>query len=315
MSKEKQRVLVFGTTGEIGSRIARGCVDAGHTVTGVSRGSNTRHCVSLDGVELVNGDKGNREFLAQLVRGREFDVVIDSVPSTEDVGLAFEHLNGRIEHYFMCGSTGTFVPLLYLPADENHPWREKTYCNFYAQSQRDAVALELWEQHGFPVTIFRPTNIIGRGRIPLELWGGRNIRYWQLLKAGQPVDMPGSGNVLLQSGCNDDLASAFVRAVAKGQEIAGEIFIISSRKAITLDHYLAVARDLLDSDSSVQYLSAEEILQRRPEDATEGGLGFLLEHMCFDIGKAESVLGYSPCYSPEEGLTEALKWCLEEGLL
>ena len=315
MSNGQQRVLVFGTTGEIGGRIARGCADAGYAVTGVSRGRNTRSCVSLEGVELLTGDKGDAEFLAQLARGREYDVVIDSVPGTEHVRLVCEYFNGRIGHYFMCGSTGTFVPLLYLPADEHHPWREKTYCNFYAQSQRDAVALELWEQNGFPVTIFRPTNIIGRGRIPLELWGGRSLRYWQLVKAGEPVEVPGNGNVLLQSGCNDDLASAFVKGVSKGGEIAGEIFAISSKKAITLNHYLAVAKEVLHSDSPVEYLSAEEILQRRPDDATAGGLQFLLEHMCFDIGKAERMLGYCPQYSPEAGLTLALEWCLEEGLL
>ena len=65
----------------------------------------------------------------------------------------------------MCGSTGVYVPLLYLPADEDHPWREKTPVNFYHQSQRDDVALALWEKESFPVTIFRPTNIIGAGRI------------------------------------------------------------------------------------------------------------------------------------------------------
>jgi len=315
MSKDRQRVLVFGATGEIGGRIARGCADAGHVVTGVSRGTNTRHHPSLNGVEMVTGDKTDPEFVAQLARDREYDVVIDSVPSTDDVALACEHFNGRIGHYLMCSSTGTYVPLLYMPADEDHPWREETYCNFYAASQRDAFALDLWEQHGFPVTILRPTNIIGYGRAPLELWGGRSIRYWQMVKAGEPADMPGDGKVLLQSGCNDDLATAFALAVPKGDEIAGEVFIISSRKAITLDRFLAVGREILGSDSPVQYLSPEEILRRRPGDATEGGLQFLVEHMCFDIDKAESVLGYSPRHSPEEGLEKALRWCLDEGLL
>ena len=315
MSNETKNVLVFGATGEIGGRIARQCVDAGHRVTGVTRGKNTRPHVSLDGVELITGDKGDGDFLARLAVENTFDVVVDSVPGTEHVKLAFEHFNGKIGLYLMCGSTGTFVPLQYLPADENHPWREETYCNFYDQCVRDAYALSLWEEHGFPVTILRPTNIIGRGRIPLDLWGGRNIRYWQRVKAGEPVEVPLSGNVLVQSGCNDDLASAFVKAASKGQEIAGEVFIISSKKAITHDQYLAAAKDVLKSDSPVEHLAAQEILKRHPQDVDADGLGFLVEHMCFDIGKAETILGYCPRYSPEQGLTQALAWCMEEGLL
>ena len=143
MPQGQSRILVFGATGEIGSRIARGCVDEGHRVTGVSRGKNNRHRVSLDGVDLMTGDKGNIKFLEQLTRRINFDVVIDSVPSIEHVKLVFEHFNGKIGHYFLCSSTGTFVPLLYFPADEKHPWREKTYCNFYTQSQRDAHTLDL----------------------------------------------------------------------------------------------------------------------------------------------------------------------------
>ena len=271
MSNGRRRVLILGATGEIGSRVARGCVDAGHSVTGVSRGTNTLHRVSLDGVELMTGNMDDADFLKRLAGEREFDVVVHTFyPKTEHVKLAFEHFKGRIAHYFICSSTGTFVPLRYLPADEKHPWREKTYCNSYDQSQRDVYALDLWEEHGFPVAIFRPTNIIGRGRVPLDLWGGRNIRYWQHLRAGEPVEIPGSGNALLQSGCNDDLADAFVKAVPKGREITGEIFIISSKKAITLDRYLAVARDALKSNSRAVPVGGRDPAEASTEDHGSG---------------------------------------------
>ncbi|MBU4285352.1 MAG: NAD-dependent epimerase/dehydratase family protein, partial [Verrucomicrobia bacterium] len=276
-----KKILVFGATGEIGSRVARGCVEMGHEVTGASRGINKRHRIDLHGVELIYGDKKDKEFLKTL-SAKNFNVVIDTVPGIEDVESAHKYFNGRIEHYFMCSSTGTFVPLRYLPADEDHPWREKTAVNFYRQCERDMFALKLHKEDGFPVTIFRPTNIIGAGRVPLELWGGRDISYFQLLKEGKPVEVPGDGTTLVQSGCNDDLAAAFVKGAGKGKEINGEIFIISCRKAITLNRYLQTAREVLKSSSPVEYLSIREILARRPE-VSPGGLNFLAEHMCFDI--------------------------------
>lgn len=310
-----KHVLVFGTTGEIGARIARGCVDAGHQVTGVSRGTNTRHRVNLDGVELLEFDKRDPSSYEAHLATREFDAVIDSTPAPEDVTAVFDRFADRIEHYFICSSTGTYVPLLYLPADEQHPWRDETEVNFFAQSERDAYALQLYEEHRFPVTIFRPTNIIGRGRVPLETWGGRSIRYFKLLQASETVEIPFTGNILVQSGHNEDLASAFVSGVSCGAEVSGEIFNISCKRAITLDRYVGVAKEVLKSNSQVDTLSIDEILERRGDDASYGGLRFLIEHMCFDMSKAERMLGYAPCYTAEQGLEDALVWCMDEGLI
>ena len=314
MSNNSKKVLVLGATGEIGSRIARGCVEAEYETTGVTRGMNTRHRVNTEGVKYVAGDKGDESFFLSVIAKRDFDIIIDTVPATEHIKLAYKYFKGRIEHYFMCSSTGTFVPLLYLPADENHPWREETPVNFYLQCQRDQYALSLWKEEGFPVTIFRPTNIIGPGRIPLELWGGRNPVYFRLMRQGKPVEIPVAGNVLIQSGYNDDLATAFVKAITRGDNILGEIFIISSKKAITLDQYFSTAKEILRSASPVEYVSIEEILRRHPGETSKGGLRFLVEHMCFDIGKAQEILGYSPKYSTEQGLEKALEWCLDQDL-
>jgi nucleoside-diphosphate-sugar epimerase len=312
---QPKRVLVLGTTGECGGRIAKGCVDAGHQVSGVSRNKNQAPTVNLDGVERLQGDKGDPETFTSVLAGREFDVVVDSVPKTEDVKVAFEHLNGRIEHYFMISSTGTYAPLLTCPADESNPWREETGINFYWQSQRDTYALGLFKDHGFPATIFRPTNIIGRHRIPLELWGGRNIKYFQLMREGKTVEIPETDQILLQSGCNDDLATAFVLGASEGPEINGQIYIISCKRAVTLATYFQAAREILGSKSEAEVLPIDAIAERRADDVDIGGMQFLVEHMCFDIGKAERELGYAPKVSMEQGLEQALQWCLDEGLL
>ena len=315
MSANGKKVLLFGVTGELGSRIGRFCVDAGHQVAGVSRGVHQLHRVDLAGVELITGDKDDEKFMQTLAAGRQFDVVIDTMPTPAQMECTFKNFNGKIEHYLMCSSTGVYQPIQYCPADEKHPWREKTPLNFYNKSVRDARALEMWEQDGFPVTIFRPTVILGRGRVPLELWGGRNIRFWQLMKQSKPVEIPIQDNALLQGGCNDDLSTAFANAVAKGEQINGQTYIISCAKAVTLKHYFEVAKDFLNSKSPVELLPMGEIFKRRPEDVSETGLMFPAGHMCFDISKARRDLDYDPKISTDQGLLNALQWCTEEGLL
>lgn len=307
------KVLVFGATGEIGGRIARGCVDAGYQVIGVTRGANNRARPNLEGVEFLTGDKEDECFMRELGAKADADIVIDSVPKATTVGLYHRYFKG-VKNFFFCSSTGTFVPLRYLPADEQHPWREETPVNFYQQSMRDALALDLWQKEQFPVTIFRPTNIIGRGRVPLELWGGRNIEFWRKLKRGEPVAIPHCDPITVQSGFNDDLASAFVKGVAHADAIRGEIFVISCKRAIPLNRYLQVAMDYLGSKSPIQRVSPDELCSLHPEISRKG-LDFLLEPMCFDISKAERMLGYAPTRTTEEGLAEALQWCEESGLL
>jgi nucleoside-diphosphate-sugar epimerase len=118
----------------------------------------------------------------------------------------------------------------------------------------------------------------------------------------------------LQSGYNDDLATAFVKAIPMGSELAGEIFIISCEKSITLDRYLSVARDVLKSSSPIEYVSNDEILRRYPDGTSEQQLTYLVEHCCYDIGKARRILGYVPQFSMEQGLADSLEWCLDQGL-
>ena len=73
----RKHILVFGATGEIGGRIARQCVDAGHAVTGVTRGVNTQPHPDMAGIEPVVADKGDPGCYTEALAGREFDVVIE----------------------------------------------------------------------------------------------------------------------------------------------------------------------------------------------------------------------------------------------
>lgn len=309
----KRKVLVLGCTGEIGGRVARLCADAGHEVLGISRGKGKRF-TDLEGVTRLIGDKYNETYLHKLDAEFHPQVIVDTVPwmgAADRYARCFP--NG--ENFFFCGSTGKYVPLQFLPADETHPWREDKKVNFYNQSLMDAEMFDLHDKTGFPFTIFSPTNIIGEGCVPLELWGGRNIEFYRLLKANEPVPIPPCQNVLVQSGYNWDLASAFAKAVDHPEAVRGQQYVISSKKAIPLGLFLQTAMDYLHSKSKIQVVSCDELVKLRPDIHIVHGLDFLMEHMCFDIGKAQRDFGYAPKLTTQEGLLKALAWCEKSGLL
>ena len=309
-----KKILVLGATGEIGGRIANLAVEAGHQVTGVSRGLNSRTQVDLTGVEMIVGDKGDEAFISEVLAKLDIDVLIDSVPNINNVELYSKYLK-QVENFFFCSSTGTFVPLQYFPADENHPWRDETPVNFYPQCIRDNRILELWENEKFPGTIFRPTNIIGQGRVPLELWGARDIEFFRKLKNHETITIAPCEHIMVQSGYNWDLASAFVKAIDHPEAVKGEIFIISCKRAITLGIYLQTAMDFLGSKSEIKHCPAKNLKDIYPEVTMKFRMDFLLEPMCLDISKAEKTFGYAPIRTTQEGLIEALQWCTDEGLL
>ena len=66
----KKKVLVFGGTGEIGSHVARGCVDAGHPITGLTRGQNDQPWADLAGVELLRADKSGHSCFRNTLAAR-----------------------------------------------------------------------------------------------------------------------------------------------------------------------------------------------------------------------------------------------------
>ena len=121
---------------------------------------------------------------------------------------------------------------------------------------------------------------------------------------------------MLQAGYNWDLASAFVLAIEKPDEVRGEIFNISCKRAVPLGRYLKTAMEYLKSSSEISHATPEELQKLYPDEiCMHWGLDFLLLHMCFDISKAEKILGYSPSHTTLDGLIKTLEWLESTGQL
>ena len=269
-----RKVLIFGITGELGSRLAHLAVKAGHTVYGVSRGSNSRPGADITGTEIFTGDKLDRDFLSSLAQKIQPDAIVDTIPSAamlDNIRTFFP----QAENVFIVSSTGTFVPLKTLPADDPPPW-EPTSVNFHGKIANDKYALELFEKYQFPVTIFRPTNIIGDGRIPLDLYGGRDAEFFRALAENRPLTLPDCREILLQPVCNWDLAKAMLLALTAAEDLRGEIITLSAAYSIRLIDYLNLIKKHLNSVSEINWVDADEFYREHPEHK---GLPFLREHM------------------------------------
>lgn len=304
-------VLIVGGTRFLGAAISRELAGAGHRVSVLHRGQ-TNYNVPPE-VRHVLGDARDRARVEELLSGQRFDGVVDTILSAADLVWylpLLEKYAGQLVH---CGSTGVYAPLATVPAREADP----TPCppelgGFGEKLAQDQTLVAFHEKSGFKTCSLRVSNVFGAGDMPLDGWGSRNPKYFQRVADGKEIWVPDHGLSLLQPVHTEDLARGF-RAALESDCSAGQIYNLSSERAVTLTRYAELTRELLGSSSPFRYVPVEQILATGKTD--EAGLRFALEHMCIDWSKAQRELGYTPRISARDGLRESLRWMCDENRL
>lgn len=305
------RVLIVGGTRFLGSAIARELVRRGHDVAVFHRGQ-TEWGVPSD-VRHVLGDARDRAFVETTLRDGAFDAVVDTILHAADLAWYLPLLKQYAGQLVHCGSTGVYAPASHCPVHEDDP----TPCppelgGFGEKLEQDKALLRFHEETGFKTVSLRVSNVFGAGDVPLDAWGARSPAFFQRVADGKEVWVPERGLPLLQPVHTEDLARGFAAALESGQA-AGEVYNLTSERAVTLRHYVGLIRELLQSRSPVKYVTCEDILATGK--ANEGGLRFLCEHMSIDASKAARELEYTPRISVREGLRESLEWMVSSGQL
>jgi nucleoside-diphosphate-sugar epimerase len=309
------KVLVISGSGWLGHNIVKGLVLEGHEVQLISRGRTERYHVPAS-VQRILGDRTQPHF-DRIFRGLRPDVVMDVIPA--DVGVTRKILDafaGQVSQYIHCSSTGGYAPLRRVPGREDDPYLapEQFGAGFAMKRAVDELALQYHAEGRIPVTVIRPTNIIGAGMLPIDIWGARNVGFLQRVADELPITIPNDGRALLQPGHVEDVAEVFVRAVG-APEALGQVYIASCSYSLTLQEYVRVVADCLGAKPPIEFMGADEMIARYGDtgklDVT--GLRFLCEHMCFSIAKARAHLGYEPRMTAEDGIEDAVRWAVDTG--
>ena len=309
------KILVIGGTRHLGRALVARLAARGDQVTVANRGVTPGELPP--GVQRIKADLSQPGDLDRALAGRAFDAAVHMIASsTQGAHDVLEVLAGKVGHYLQCGSTGIYAPLSYIPADEEHPTNPPPeFGGFALKLQADEAALQFCGEHSLPVTILRPTNIIGAGDVPIDIWGARNPAFFQRIIDGELISIPNDGRALLQPGYVGDLADAFVAALDRPQ-MAG-IYNISCRYAITLNHYVELLADALGGKPTVEHVPADELIGRHSGSGKldVSGLLFLCEHMCFSLAKAARDLGYCPQMQPQDSVEENVRWMLDQRII
>jgi len=301
------RALVMGGTEFISLYLLRALQRRGHEVTVFNRG---RHSERLPaGVRAIAGDRKDHGGLRDRLKGHRFDGVFDVTYAPTlgpDVEALVDAIEGRPHVIFV--STGrVYDHALPIPYSEDTP--RGFYWGDYARHKiagEDAL-LALHREDGRPVTIVRPTHVMG----PFNTRHNETFfmdRIWR----GRPVLVPGHGGWLRQFGHVDDLADAMAamlgdpRAYGQGYNVTGE-------EVITQVGFVEVIAEVMGRPVTFCHVDPA-LIKSFDKPGPVFGQNLVYEcHAVHTTSKLRLELGIRPQYTLASALAETWAWYRASG--
>ena len=317
---ERDRVLVTGASGFLGSAIANVFRDAGFTVRVMVRGTSPRTNLSEED-EVVTGDLTKPETLGPALKGARYlvpaaadyrlwakrpqDLIDANVEGSRNIMRAA--LQQGVERVVYTSSVATITP----GHDETHPLTPETAIGIYKRSKvlAERAVEHMVERDGLPAVIVNPSTPIGprdvkptpTGRIIVEAASGK---------------MPGFVDTGLNLAHVDDVAAGHLLALRHGR--IGERYILGGENVLLSRMLADIAEIVGRRPPSLRIprlavwplaVGAEAVAQitGREPFVSRDALRMAAYKMFFDDSKARRELGYvSRPY--RQGLVDAIGW-------
>ena len=315
MNWSDKRVLVTGAGGFIGSHLTERLVELGAKTRAFVRYSSTGSWGWLDqsprknDIEVVLGDIRDQDTVMHALAG--VDIVFHlaaliAIPYSYQAPLSYVRTNvegtlnvlqaaqrAESEVVVHTSTSEVYGTARTVPIDENHPLQGQSP---YSASKigADKIAESFHLSFGLPVVTVRPFNTFGprqsaRAVIPTiitQALNGAEIRL---------------GNLEPTRDLNfiADTVEGFIKA-AETPKAIGETINLGSGREISIGDLAALILKLMNRDIPIALESARV----RPENSE-------VDRLCADSRKGQSILGWTPKYSLEEGLSATIEWIRE----
>ncbi len=304
------KVLFIGGTGLISSACSDLAIQRGLELTLLNRSTSTKYPVP-EGARLLTADvHADPAYLAELLSGSYFDVVVDWIAYSEaDIQRDIRLFQGRTGQFIFISSASAYQkPPRHYIITEQTPLE-----NPYWQYSRDKIACEILlqralERDRFPVTIVRPSLTYGPSQIPLAMgsWQYPYTAVWRL-KQGRPLIIPGDGTSLWTLTWNGDFARGLLGLLGNSQAL-GEAFHITSDEVLTWNQIYAEFSAALGLEPNFVHV-ASDLIAAYHEHALGSLTGDKANSVVFDNNKIKRTVPDYACQVPwAEGVRRSLAW-------
>ncbi|MEC0253946.1 SDR family oxidoreductase [Paenibacillus lautus] len=284
------KALFIGGTGTISSAITRQLLEQGCELYLLNRGN--RNDVLPEGAHILQADIHDEGRVAQLIQDLEFDVVADFIAfEPADLERDYRLFAGKTKQFIFISSASAYqTPLSDYRITEGTPlsnpyWaysRNKIACEDYLMKQ--------YREHGFPVTIVRPSQTYDERSIPLGVHGSQGS--WQVVKRmleNKPVLIHGDGTSLWTLTHNTDFAKGFIGLMGNIHAI-GESVQITSDESLTWNQIYQMIADALGVQLNAVHVSSEFLDATSTQDFRGSLLGDKANTVVFDNSKLKRLV-------------------------
>jgi nucleoside-diphosphate-sugar epimerase len=223
-------------------------------------------------------------------------------------------LRGRVQHFLHCGTIWVHGHSVQVPTTEDAP-RQPFGEYGCRKAAIEAYLLQEAGDHGFPATVLHPGHLVGPGWRPINPAGNFNPQVFSQLAAGEEVLLPHLGMETVHHVHADDVAQAFVQALAHRVGALGESFHVVSGAALSLRGYAECMAAWFGQSPRLRCVPWEEWRQACSEKDSAVTWDHIAHSPNCSIEKARRLLGYAPAYTSLEAVQESVSWLREQGLV
>jgi nucleoside-diphosphate-sugar epimerase len=284
------KALFIGGTGTISSAITKQLLEQGCELYLLNRG--TRNEALPAGVNIIKADINDEDKVSQLIENLEFDVVADFIAfKPEQLERDYRLFKDRTKQFIFISSASAYqTPLSDYRITEGTP-----LSNPYWEYSRNKIACEdylmkQYRDHGFPITIIRPSHTYNERSIPLGVHGSKGS--WQIARRmleNKPVIIHGDGTSLWTMTHNSDFAKGFIGLMGNIHAI-GESVHITSDETLTWNQIYETIADNLGVKLNAVHVSSAFLDACSTEDYKGGLLGDKANSVVFDNSKLKRLV-------------------------
>jgi len=304
----KQKCLVLGGKGFIGSHLVDALLAGGHQVRVLDRANLAplSEPATVAQVEWIDGDFTSEPDVRQALEGCDvcFHLVSTTLPKSSNADPLFDvetnvmgtvrllthAVKSGVKKVVFSSSGGTVygVPTI-IPIPETHP--TDPISSYGITKLTIEKYLHLFKDlHGLDYTTLRISNPYGERQRTRASQGAIAIFLGRVLR-GETIDIWGDGSTLRDYVYIGDVAEALVMAAShKGTE---RVFNIGSGAGLSINQVLDAIEQATGLDSKRNYAAAR---------------GFDVPRSVLSIERAASDLGWSPRTSFAAGLSRTVTW-------
>ncbi|WP_226676301.1 NAD-dependent epimerase/dehydratase family protein [Rossellomorea aquimaris] len=297
------KVLVTGGAGFIGYHVTKSLQEKGHSVIMIDSLITGKEENIPDGVAFYKMDITSPEIETVFIE-EEPDVIIHlaaqisvsySMKNPQEDGkvniigtINLLHLSAKynLKKFIFASSAAVYGTPLNLPIDERHQLIPTSSYGLSKMTSENYIQM-YYQSNSLPYTILRFSNVYGP-RQTSEGEAGVISIFLNNASQDKPIQVFGNGNQTRDFIYVKDVAEACVQSLELGENT---IINIGSETQLSINQLIHSISKISEKPLSVKF-----------ESAREGDI----EHSSLDYSKARAQLEWSPRYSLEQGLREAL---------